>query len=80
MVLGQIISADYLDRVAEEINDRLQLEGTISIAVLTKEYNLPADFLFEQITSRLVLQIFNTRFYMILILMALYLHLTPDCR
>ena len=53
MVLGQIISADYLDRVAEEINDRLQLEGTISIAVLTKEYNLPADFLFEQITSRL---------------------------
>ena len=33
MVLGQLISADYLDRVAEEINDRLQLEGRISIAV-----------------------------------------------
>ena len=54
MVLGQIISADYLDRVAEEINDRLQLEGTISIAVLTKEYNLPTEFIFEQITARLV--------------------------
>ena len=39
MVLGQIISADYLDRVAEEINDKLQVEGTTSIPVLTKEYN-----------------------------------------
>ena len=53
MVLGQIISADYLDRAAEELNDRLQLEGTISIATLTKEYNLPADFIFEQISKRL---------------------------
>ena len=53
MVLGQIISADYLDRVAEEINDKLQVEGTTSIPVLTKEYNLPADFIFEQIKIRL---------------------------
>ena len=53
IVLGQIISADYLDKIAEEINDRLQLEGTTSISILTKEYNLPADFIFEQLTSRL---------------------------
>ena len=53
IILGQIISADYLDRIAEEINDRLQLEGTTSISVLTKEYNLPADFIFEQLTARL---------------------------
>ena len=53
IILGQIISSDYLDRIAEEINDRLQLEGTTSIAILTKEYNLPADFIFEQLTSRL---------------------------
>ena len=53
IVLGQLISADYLDRIAEEINDRLQLEGTTSISILTKEYNLPADFILEQITSRL---------------------------
>ena len=47
MILGQLISADYLDRIAEDINDRLQLDGTIAIATLTKELNLPADFVFE---------------------------------
>lgn len=51
-VLGQVISSDYLDKVAEEINDRLQSEGTISISVLTKELNLPADFLLDQIVQR----------------------------
>jgi len=53
LVLGQLISSLYLDRIAEEINDKLQLEGTISIPVITKDYNLPSDFVFEQITARL---------------------------
>ena len=53
MILGQLISADYLDRIAEDINDRLQLDGTIAIATLTKELNLPADFVFEQVSLRL---------------------------
>ena len=53
LVLGQLINASYLDRIAEEINDKLQLEGTVSVSVITKDYNLPSDFVFEQITARL---------------------------
>lgn len=37
----------YLDRLAEEVNDKLQEQGHITIAELTKLYDLPADFLSE---------------------------------
>jgi len=53
LVLGQLVNSHYLDRIAEEINDKLQLEGTVSISVITKDYNLPSDFVYEQVTSRL---------------------------
>lgn len=38
---------DYIERLAEEINDKLQEQGQITIAELTKQYDLPADFLSE---------------------------------
>lgn len=52
--LGQInlICLDfrsYLDRIAEEVNDRLQDQGHVTIPELTKLYDLPADFLSEVI-------------------------------
>lgn len=46
-VLGQLISKDYLDAIAEEINERLQRDGSTTIAELVKSYELPGDFMLE---------------------------------
>lgn len=46
-VLGQLISKDYLDAIAEEINEKLQQEGSTTIAELVKSYELPGDFMLE---------------------------------
>ncbi|XP_048452710.1 E3 UFM1-protein ligase 1 [Rhincodon typus] len=46
-VLGQLIDETYLDQMAEEVNDRLQEAGQVTIAELCKLYDLPADFLTE---------------------------------
>ena len=37
--------SNYLDNLAEEINDKLQDNGQVTIADLTKLYDLPADFI-----------------------------------
>lgn len=36
---------DYLDKLAEEINDNLQSSGQVTFAELSKTYDLPGDFL-----------------------------------
>lgn len=41
----------YLDRLAEEVNDKLQEAGLITLAELCKSYDLPGDFLSE-VSSR----------------------------
>uniref|UniRef100_A0A3Q2NZN6 E3 UFM1-protein ligase 1 n=1 Tax=Fundulus heteroclitus TaxID=8078 RepID=A0A3Q2NZN6_FUNHE len=53
LVLGQLIDDAYLDRLAEEVNDKLQEAGLISIAELCKSYDLPGDFLTEELLKRL---------------------------
>ncbi|XP_073348908.1 E3 UFM1-protein ligase 1 [Pagrus major] len=53
LVLGQLIDDTYLDRLAEEVNDKLQTAGLISIAELCKNYDLPGDFLSEELSKRL---------------------------
>ena len=53
LVLGQLVNSKYLDDVAEQLNEKLQSSGTISIATIAKDYNLPSDFLFEEIIKRL---------------------------
>ncbi len=53
LVLGQLISSSYLDSLCQEVNERLQLDGTISMSVLTKEYDLPSEFLQEEVWARL---------------------------
>lgn len=53
LVLGQLIDDTYLDRLAEEVNDKLQEAGLISIAELCKNYDLPGDFLSEELSKRL---------------------------
>lgn len=53
LVLGQLIDDAYLDRLAEEVNDKLQEAGLISVAELCKSYDLPGDFLTEELLKRL---------------------------
>lgn len=53
LVLGQLIENAYLDRLAEDVNDKLQEAGLISIAELCKNYDLPGDFLSEELSKRL---------------------------
>uniref|UniRef100_A0A3Q1GRX2 E3 UFM1-protein ligase 1 n=1 Tax=Acanthochromis polyacanthus TaxID=80966 RepID=A0A3Q1GRX2_9TELE len=53
LVLGQLIDDTYLDRLAEEVNDKLQEAGLMSIAELCKSYDLPGDFLTEELSKRL---------------------------
>ncbi|XP_067097720.1 E3 UFM1-protein ligase 1 [Osmerus mordax] len=53
LVLGQLIDVTYLDRLAEELNDKLQEAGMMSIAELCKAYDLPGDFLTEELSKRL---------------------------
>uniref|UniRef100_A0A3Q3ENV8 E3 UFM1-protein ligase 1 n=1 Tax=Labrus bergylta TaxID=56723 RepID=A0A3Q3ENV8_9LABR len=53
LVLGQLVDNTYLDRLAEEVNDKLQEAGLISISELCKSYDLPGDFLSEELSKRL---------------------------
>lgn len=42
---------NYLNRLAEEVNDKLQEAGQVTIPELCKNYDLPGDFLTE-VSSR----------------------------
>ena len=53
LVLGQLVSADYMEELCRQVNERLQQQGTISLPSLTKEFDLPTDFLIEQVHARL---------------------------
>ncbi|CAF93798.1 unnamed protein product, partial [Tetraodon nigroviridis] len=53
LILGQLIDDTYLDHLAEEVNDKLQEAGLISVAELCKNYDLPGDFLSEELSKRL---------------------------
>ncbi|XP_014678544.1 PREDICTED: E3 UFM1-protein ligase 1-like [Priapulus caudatus] len=53
VTLGQVIDRSYIDRLAEEIDDKLQDAGYVRLADLIKLYDLPSDFLSAEISSRL---------------------------
>ncbi|XP_015771489.1 PREDICTED: E3 UFM1-protein ligase 1 homolog [Acropora digitifera] len=53
LIQGDLIDKNYLDQVAEDINDFLQESGQISIAELSKKFTFPTDFLLEIIESHL---------------------------
>lgn len=53
LVLGQLISAQYMDRIAEEVDDDLQTEGFVNLAQLTTKYDLPLEFLRSSFSPRL---------------------------
>nr|CAD7430774.1 unnamed protein product [Timema monikensis] len=45
LVLGQLIDKSYLTFIAQEINERLAQNGQVSVGDLTRQYDLPSDFL-----------------------------------
>uniref|UniRef100_A0A6P7GGM9 E3 UFM1-protein ligase 1 homolog n=1 Tax=Diabrotica virgifera virgifera TaxID=50390 RepID=A0A6P7GGM9_DIAVI len=51
-VLGQLIDSSYIQRIAGEINEKLVQQGQISISDLTIQYDLPADFLQNQVVEK----------------------------
>ncbi|XP_036105119.1 E3 UFM1-protein ligase 1 isoform X1 [Molossus molossus] len=53
LVLGQLIDESYLDQLAEEVNDKLQESGQVTISELCKTYDLPGNFLTQALTQRL---------------------------
>ena len=53
IVLGQLISSDYKDRIAEEINQKLRETGVVNVAELSKQYDLPANFMETMMSERL---------------------------
>ncbi|KAE8602866.1 hypothetical protein XENTR_v10014157 [Xenopus tropicalis] len=53
LVLGQLVDGNYLDQIAEEVNDKLQAAGQVTISELCKTYDLPGDFLKESFSLRL---------------------------
>ncbi|XP_068016506.1 E3 UFM1-protein ligase 1 isoform X1 [Melanerpes formicivorus] len=53
LVLGQLINESYLDQLAEEINDKLQETGQVTVSDLCKAYDLPGDFLIQALSRRL---------------------------
>nr|CAB3267491.1 E3 UFM1-protein ligase 1 [Phallusia mammillata] len=52
MVCGQMIQSEYLDQLAEDINDTLQSLGQLTIAEISKNYDLPGDFIVPELISR----------------------------
>lgn len=53
LVLGQLITNEYKDQLAVEINEKLQIKGSITIAEIIKFCDLPPDFVQSIVSSRL---------------------------
>lgn len=53
LVLGQLISKQFKDLLAQEIDLKLQENGLINLSDFIKSYDLPSDFIENVITERL---------------------------
>lgn len=51
-VLGQLIDTTYIVRIAGEINEKLLQQGQINVNDLTIQYDLPAEFLQQQVIEK----------------------------
>lgn len=52
LVSGYLIAHYYLEKIAREINEKLQLQGQITVGELTLQYDLPADLLQHNVLER----------------------------
>lgn len=46
-------NSSYRDKLAEEVNDRLQEQGHVTVAELAKSYDLPPEFLREVVEEKI---------------------------
>lgn len=51
-VLSQLIDNTYITKLAEEINEKLAQQGQINVGDLTIQYDLPAEFLQQQVLEK----------------------------
>ncbi|XP_026733488.1 E3 UFM1-protein ligase 1 homolog [Trichoplusia ni] len=59
LVSGYLIAHYYLEKVAREINEKLQLQGQISVGELTLQYDLPAELLQHNVLEKHLGKIIN---------------------
>lgn len=59
VILGQLIDKTYMNKIAEEINDKLVQHGCINVTELTVTYSLPIEFLQSLIEKELGKTIFG---------------------
>ncbi|KAL0880232.1 hypothetical protein ABMA27_002693 [Loxostege sticticalis] len=52
LVSGYLIANYYLEKIAREINEKLQLQGQISVGELTLQYDLPAELLQHNVLEK----------------------------
>lgn len=52
-VLGQLITATFIDTMCEDLNEKLVQDGMVSLSELSKTSDLPGEFLQDQIEKRL---------------------------
>lgn len=59
LVSGYLIANYYLEKIAREINEKLQLQGQITVGDLTLQYDLPADLLQHGVMEKNLGKIIN---------------------
>lgn len=52
LVSGYLIASYYLEKIAREINEKLQLQGQLSVGELTLQYDLPAELLLHSVLEK----------------------------
>lgn len=53
LILGQLISVSYINRIADEINEYLVQHGQVTVGELARQYDLPGDFLQSVVEKKL---------------------------
>lgn len=60
-VLGQVLDESYLEKIATEINEKLSQDGEISVSDLTVQYDLPSEFLLNNVMEKYLGKIIRGR-------------------
>ncbi|KAL7630219.1 UNVERIFIED_CONTAM: hypothetical protein RMT77_019639 [Armadillidium vulgare] len=72
-VLGELVTESYLDSLAEEVNEKLQQNGSITIAEIAKLYDLPGDFLLHVSLFIFCHKMLNVHFFNATVFLFIYI-------
>ncbi|XP_045769526.1 E3 UFM1-protein ligase 1 homolog [Maniola jurtina] len=61
LIAGSFITHYYLEKIAREINEKLQLQGQITVGDLTLQYDLPAELLQHSVLEKYLGKVINGR-------------------